>query len=73
MLTKPTGPFASDGEIASKMEEWGDALAARIAELEALLSGIKSCTRCPNPADQSLVHIAPGKVQEFSRIIRSIG
>ena len=35
MLSKPTGPFASDGEIASKMEEWGDALQARVAELEA--------------------------------------
>lgn len=37
MLTKPSGPFASDGEIASKMEEWGDALAARVVELEARL------------------------------------
>ena len=40
MLSKPTGPFASDGEIASKMEEWGNALQARIAELEHELEWI---------------------------------
>lgn len=49
-----------------------DALRARVAELEALLAGIKGCTRRPNPTDQSMVHVAPGKVKEFSRLIDSI-
>ena len=42
MLTKPAGPFASDGEIASKMEDWGDSLAARVAGLEALETRARS-------------------------------
>lgn len=40
MLTKPAGPFASDGEIASKMEEWGDSLASRVLELEATVRSL---------------------------------
>ena len=33
-LKKPQGPFLCDGDIASKMEAWGDALMVHVAKLE---------------------------------------
>ena len=50
-LVKPRGPFASDGEIASKMEEGGNALQDRMEKLEKVLAAARIHTldheNCP--------------------------
>lgn len=67
MLSKPAGPFASDGEIASKMEEWGDAQAARVAELEHGIRAYRAEMESP-VKDLSLIQVR--RHQLFNLILR---
>ena len=51
--SKPAGPFASDGEIASKMEQWGDALAAEVSQLEEELAVLRTPRTAQQIVDQT--------------------
>ena len=83
MLTKPAGPFASDGEIASRMEQWGDSLAARVAELEAvalfaLYNHQGSCSRVGQPIRKRLGigrfdRLTPDQVEKAEAIADAAG
>jgi hypothetical protein len=56
MTQKPAGPFASDGEIASKMEERGDALQAQVEKLEHSLRAYRAEMGSP-VKDLSLIQV----------------